>query len=323
MRILLAAPHRYPAFDQQGSGLEPKAYPSGSGYHLHDLLAKGLAEDGHDVFYYLSQGQSARLPDGVIPTETLRSDVDLFHTPVGPPGFAESVAAATGLDRKPALYTCHLKETGRIAAPNWVFVSRILAQAYGAERFVLNGIDPADVTFSATKRDYFLFLGSMHRAIDKGLPHALALSQSLGFRLVVAGTGLDRQTVEYVAGLCAAAGADYVGDVRGEKKAELLAAAKAVLFPSRLHEGCPLVIIEALMSGTPVVSSRCKGAVEILTPETGFLCDNHAEWSAAIARVHEISPAHCRAHALEHFHYRRMVRDYEREYLREIEGCSA
>ena len=323
MRILLASPHRYPAFDQQGSGLEPKAYPSGSGYHLHDLLAKGLAENGHDVFYYLSQGHGTPLPDGVIPTDTLRSDVDLFHTPIGPPGFAESVAAATGLDRTPALYTCHMKEAGRIAAPNWVFVSRSLAQAYGAERFVLNGIDPADVTFSATKQDYFLFIGSMHRAIDKGLSHALALSQSLGFRLVVAGTGLDHQTVEYVAGLCAAAGADYVGDVRGEKKANLLGGAKAVLFPSRLHEGCPLVIIEALMSGTPVVSSRCQGAVEILTPETGFLCGNDAEWSAAIARVHEISPAHCRAHALEHFHYRRMVRNYEREYLREIEGFSA
>ena len=323
MRILLAAPHRYPAFDQHGSGLEPKAYPSGSGYHLHDLLAKGLAEEGHEVFYYVAKGFGAPLPDGVTPMDKLRSDIDLFHAPIGPPGFAESVAAAPGLDRKPAVYTCHMKEEGRIATPSWIFVSRSLAKAFGCDRFVLNGIDPANLIFSATKQDYLLFLGSMHRAVDKGLTQALELSRSSGFRLIVAGTGLDRSTVEYVSGLCAAAKAEYVGDVRGEKKAELLTSAKAVLFPSRLHEGCPLAIIEALMSGTPVISARCGGTVEILTPETGFLCDTEAEWSAAVDRLHEISPARCRAHALENFHYRRMVRDYEREYLREIESFSA
>lgn len=322
MRILLAAPHRYPAFDRHGSGLEPKAYPSGSGYHLHDLLAKGLAEEGHDVFYYVAKGFAAPLPDGVTPTDKLRSDIDLFHTPIGPPGFAESVAAAPGLDRKPAVYTCHMKEEGRNPTPNWIFVSRSLAQAFGSDRFVLNGIDPANHIFSATKQDYFLFIGSMHRAVDKGLTQALELSRSSGFRLVVAGTGLDRSTVEYVSGLCAAAKAEYLGDVRGQKKAELLASAKAVLFPSRLHEGCPLAIIEALMSGTPVISTRCGGAVEILTPDTGILCDTEEEWNAAVDRIREISPARCRAHALENFHYRRMVQDYECEYLREIESFS-
>ena len=322
MRILLAAPHRYPAFDRQGSGLEPKTYPSGSGYHLHDLLAKGLAEEGHDVFYYVAKGFGAPLPDGVTATYKLPSDVDLFHTPIGPPGFAESVAATPGLERKPAVYTCHMKEEGRIPAPSWIYVSRSLAQAYGSNRFVLNGIDPGDHIFSATKQDYFLFLGSMHRAVDKGLTQALALSRSRGFRLIVAGTGLDRPTVEYVSSLCAAAKAEYVGDVRGEKKAELLASAKAVLFPSRLHEGCPLVLIEALMSGTPVISARCGGAVEIVTPDTGFLCDTEAEWSAAVDRIHEVSPARCHTHALENFHYRRMVQNYEREYLREIESFS-
>jgi glycosyltransferase involved in cell wall biosynthesis len=323
MRILLAAPHRYPAFDQHGSGREPKAYPSGSGYHLHDLLAKGLAEQGHDVFYYVAQGFGAPLPDGVIAVDKLRSDVDLFHAPIGPPGFAESVAAAPGLDRKPAVYTCHMKEAGRIPTSSWIFVSRSLAEAYGGGRYVLNGIDPADLIFSETKQDYFLFLGSMHRALDKGLTQALDLAGSRGFRLIVAGTGLDRPTVEYVSGLCAAAKTEYIGDVRGEKKAELLASAKAVLFPSRLHEGCPLVLIEALMSGTPVISARCGGAVEIVTPDTGFLCDTEAEWNAAVDRIQEVSPARCRAHALENFHYRRMVEDYERQYLREIESFSA
>jgi len=47
MRILLASEHRYPAFGTVGSGLHPRTYPSGSGYWIHDMLMKGLAELGH------------------------------------------------------------------------------------------------------------------------------------------------------------------------------------------------------------------------------------------------------------------------------------
>src|SRR5882757_5961066 len=62
MRILLACQHRYPASGETGSGLHPKEFPSGSAYHLHDLLAQGLAELGHDVFYLLQQGAEVPLP---------------------------------------------------------------------------------------------------------------------------------------------------------------------------------------------------------------------------------------------------------------------
>ena len=56
MRILLSSEHSYPAFGPVGSGLHPRTYPSGSGFWIHDLLMKGLAELGHDVFYLLPRG---------------------------------------------------------------------------------------------------------------------------------------------------------------------------------------------------------------------------------------------------------------------------
>jgi glycosyltransferase involved in cell wall biosynthesis len=319
VRIQLAAPHRYPASDKQGSGLHPKAYPSGSGYHLHDLLAQGLAEEGHEVFYYLAKGCADSLPAGVTAVPELISDVDLCHAPIGPSGFAESVSQFAFAYGKPCLLTCHIREEGRSAGSNWVFVSETLARTYGSDRVVLNGIDPNDLIFSENKEDYFFFMGAMNKAEVKGLDQALALSRRKGFRLIVAGTGLNYETIYRVAELCRAARAEYVGDVRGLQKAKLLAGARAVLFPSRVGEGCPLVLLEAIMSGTPVISSRAGGTVEIVTSETGFLCDREDEWCAAVDRVSEISPKRCRDVAMEKFHYRRMVRDYFQEYRRELE----
>jgi glycosyltransferase involved in cell wall biosynthesis len=320
MRVLLASSHRYPASGSRGTGLNPKNYPSGSGYHLHDLLAKGLAEEGHQVFYYLGEGIEVPLPPGVEPAAAPFSDIHLCHSPIGGPGFAESIASFTADHGIPCLLTCHMWEASRQAQANWVFVSRALAQAYGCSRFVLNGIDPNDFIFSETKQDYLLFMGAMNRAIDKGLDLALSLSRNQGFRLLVAGTGMNYETIRYVAELCAASGAEYLGDVRGTRKAELLAGAKAVLFPSRLSEGCPLVVLEAMVSGTPVISSRCGGTVEIVTPETGFICDRDEEWDAAIGQLSKISPRRCREIALEKYHYRRMVKDYLQEYRREMSG---
>ncbi|WP_263352899.1 glycosyltransferase [Acidicapsa acidisoli] len=320
MRLLLAAPHRYPVYGPAGSGLHPKTYPSGSGYHLHDLLAKGLAERGHEVFYFLAKGHETELPAGVLPFEGWKNDVELYHIPIGGVGFVEPATAAAAERGIPCLLTCHMKEGTRRAGPNWVFVSQALARAHDAERVVLNGIDPADFIFSETKEDYFLFMGAMNKATDKGLGFALSLCRKAGVRLIVAGTALNYETIEYVAGLCQDAGAEYLGDIRGARKAELLAGARAVLFPSRLPEGCPLVILEAMMSGTPAISAPSGGAVEIVTPETGILCDLEDDWTVALDHIRTISSQSCREIAMEKFHYLRMTDDYLREYSREREG---
>jgi hypothetical protein len=204
MRILLACQHRYPASGETGSGLHPKEFPSGSAYHLHDLLAQGLAELGHDVFYLLQQGAEIPLPRGVRLVCGPVPDVDIYHAPAGPPEYSDEIKQLAGRHRTPCLLTCHMLRAGIPASSNWVFVSRSLAQAHGSERVVVNGINPSDYTFSEAKQDYLLFMGAMNKAIDKGLDLALSLSRSKGFRLIVAGTGLDYDTIRYVSGLCAA-----------------------------------------------------------------------------------------------------------------------
>ena len=273
MRILLSSDHRYPAFNEVGSGLHPKPFPSGSAYLVHDLLARGLAELGHDVFYLLPDGADKPLPAGV----TLLSeptDADILHTVAY---HDEDLIPQKQSDLKPWVTTCHLdlEARGKERSPtteNWIFVSRTLAQLHGRQRFVLNGVDPAEYIYSETKDDYFLFMSAMDWGIEKGIETALALSQEIGFKLVVAGTAISYEIINKVSEMCRVANARYVGDVRGREKAELLAGARGFLFPTRVSEAFGLGMVEAMMSGTPVICSDKGACPELVSADVGFVC---------------------------------------------------
>jgi glycosyltransferase involved in cell wall biosynthesis len=326
MRILLSSNHRYPGSPKAGSGLEPKPWPSGSGFLVHDLIAKGLAELGHEVFYRLPEGATEPLPPGVQLVDDLVEDADIVHTMTGRDHALLEVATARGV---PAVVTCHLDPTvpGRIVADsirgNWIFVSRTLAHSLGRSRYVLNGIDPQEYQFSTVKKDYFLFIASMDWADHKGLGVALELARKLDFRLVVAGTAKAQSTVAEVASRCGAAGAEYIGDVRGAEKAALFVDARGLLFPTQVNEAFGLAIAEALMSGTPVICSSHGACAELVTPEVGFVCRTERDYCEAFERIETISPARCREAAMVKFHYLRMARDYLREYKAEMAGVCA
>ena len=273
------------------------------------------------MFYLLPNGWSEQPPPGVQPVSEPVASVDLFHT-IAVPGMNGDAIKLMHRLHKPWLATCHLDRAGEAGA-NWIFVSRSLAHAFGRKRYVVNGIDPEACFFSTVKQGYFLFLSAMDQYHEKGLETALSLSKSMGFRLVVAGTARCQETVDQVGEYCRSAGAEYVGDVRGHRKARLIGHARALLFPSNLNEGCPLVLIEALMSGTPVISSGAGGCPEIVTRDIGFVCSNKADFSHAIERIDSIDPARCRQVALERFHYLRMTAEYVREYELEIAAHSS
>jgi len=117
---------------------------------------------------------------------------------------------------------------------------------------------------------------------------------------------------------CQEYGAEYVGDIQGAEKADLFAGAKALLFPTRLNEAFGLVMVEALLSGTPVIASAKGACPEVIDPSVGFICDELDDYLAAVERLGEIRPEVCRDYATERFHYHRMTADYLREYEVEI-----
>jgi glycosyltransferase involved in cell wall biosynthesis len=322
MRVLLSSRHRYPAAEAVGTGLSPRPFPSGSGFFIHDLVAKGLAELGHDVFYVLPKGAAQPLPPGVTLVSEPRGDVDIIHTLTFRDEGLSPEMQALG---KPWVTTCHLDLQARgwkrpPAMANWVFVSRTLAQLHGRTRYVLNGIDPAEYVYSESKDDYFFFMSTADWGTQKGLDVVLSLSKQVGFKLVVAGTGREPESINRVADMCREIGARYVGDVRGTEKAELLAGAKAFLFPTKVDEAFGLGMVEALMSGTPVICSDRGACPEIISPDVGFVCHDEQDYVAAINQIAEISPRVCRDKALKDYHYLRMATDYVAEYQKEIAG---
>jgi glycosyltransferase involved in cell wall biosynthesis len=311
MRIVMTGDHPYP-LPRASGGRVPKRFPSAAGQRVHDWLAKGLGELGHEVLYRIS-GEAGTPPPGVRVTRVL-ADGDILHT------YAMRNPEVIAEWRGPWVASCHVDPRSRGIEPDdrWIFVSRTLAESCGRERFVLNGIDPSEYVYSETKGDYVLFMSSMDAAINKGLDIALAAAKLAGVPIIVAGTGTTEESIANAERLCGEFGAKYLGDVQGDEKADLLAGARALLLPTKVNDACPLVIMEALVSGTPVIASGNGACPELVTNDVGFLCRGESEFAEVIGRIGGILPAACREKALRDYHYLRMAEDYLREYRVEM-----
>lgn len=318
MRVLLTGDHRYPAsrFPARGIGR--------ASARVLDLLARGLAELGHSVFYALAGGAEERFPEGVVAAvESDASAVDVVHHQRLSPYESGDVLG------RPWIRTIHADlfaagyDRARLAvSEHWVYVSHALARTFGAERWVHNGVDPAELTYSASKGEDFLFVGSLDRAWEKGLDRALNVAAGCGRRLVVAGSASTGEAHARVVEMCRGRNVLFVGEVAGGRKAELFAGAHAVLVPSRAPEAFGLVCVEALLSGTPVICSDAGGLPEIVVNGTGFVCRTDEELAAAAQAIDSIRPEDCRTHALTHFHYLRMAERYTAEYEKTISSSA-
>lgn len=316
MRIVLACNHLYPVDKQAGTGKSVTTYPSGSGNHQHDLLARGLAEAGHTVFYYIQRSKSlSAIPEGIQLVDHLPENVDIVHLMAR---VNKEVADQCKQLNIPLIETNHLYKPNEHSKKSWVYVSKTLSDMYGGGRFVWCGLDPDNYLFSEKKEDYFLFISDISRSQDKGLDIALELAQRNNIRLVVAGSAREQETIHEVEVLCEKFGADYIGDVRGEEKARLFAYAKALISPSKLSESFGITLAEALFSGTPVICSDKGAYPEIISPNVGCVCSTSEDYDDAIKQIERIDPYECAKYANKHFHYTRTTKEYISIYKEEL-----
>ncbi len=285
-----------------------------------DLLARGLAELGHTVFYALDGGEEEPLPDGVIAaTEHAARSADVVHHQrISPYESGEGVGRPWVRTIHADLFAAGYDRARLAVSENWIYVSRALAKTFGAVRWVHNGVDPKGSLYSASKGDDFLFVGTFDRAWEKGLDLALDIAGAVGRRLIIAGSASTADAHAHVVELCRGRNVHFAGEVAGARKAELFAHSRALIAPSRAPEAFGLVCVEALLSGTPVICSDQGGLPEIVTNETGFVCRSREELIAAAEAIGSIRPESCRARALEHFHYLRMAECYVTEYEKTI-----
>ena len=72
-----------------------------------------------------------------------------------------------------------------------------------------------------------------------------------------------------------------------------------------------MVMIEAMVCGTPVVALRGGAVPEVVVPGvTGWICDQPGELPGAVRALDQIDPAQCRAHVERNFSAPKMAQGY-------------
>lgn len=140
--------------------------------------------------------------------------------------------------------------------------------------------DSAQFPFRREKKGYALFVGRLTPA--KGLHIACRAAKEAGIPLKVIGDG-DRSLV--------IDGAEYIGAVDDNTKAEYMADASVLICPTQYTEPFGSVAVEAQLCGTPVVSTDWGGFTETVEHGvTGFRCHYLGEFVAALKKAPRLNP---------------------------------
>lgn len=119
--------------------------------------------------------------------------------------------------------------------------------------------DPGPRHISPTESDLVLFVGRL--SAEKGIELLIDAWRRVGpqgLRLVVVGEGPLRADLEQRD----SPGVSFLGRVAPGEIRRLMLSARALVFPSVWYEGQPLVLLEALAAGLPVLAHDIGGVIE-------------------------------------------------------------
>ncbi|HVH62953.1 MAG TPA: glycosyltransferase family 4 protein, partial [Candidatus Dormibacteraeota bacterium] len=260
-----------------------------------------------------------------------RRAFDVIHDHSGVPGI---LVGATTSPQAPVIATLH----GALREPEGEFLAAVDRQVHlvaisraqqamvaGVEwrGVVYNAIDSHQyqrVTDPAEKEDYLVELARINP--DKGQHLAIELAERLNTRLVLAGKidtdateYFDQQIKPHINGRVT-----WREDVSGKEKAELLAKARALIFPIQWEEPFGLAMVEAMVSGTPVIATPHGAAPELVKAGvTGWLAADVDQMADAYQKLREIDLKRCAEEASRRFGPEQMADGYERVYDRAIQ----
>lgn len=182
---------------------------------------------------------------------------------------------------------------------------------------VPNAVDVPSYPFREQKSEYLLSLGRIARDKAQGL--AVEVARRTGVPLILAGKvdpGDDQAYFEEtVAPYVDGTNVIFEGEVSDERKRELYAGARALLFPIQWEEPFGLVMIEAMACGTPVLATPRGSVPEIVADGvSGFIVPDVDGMVDAVGRLDEISAKACRAHVEDRYSTAAMTDGYEAVY---------
>lgn len=307
-------------------------------------LVEGLVARGHEVTLFATADSctSAELrslfpmpkwpPDLLTDVEhvcwALREaaelEVDLIHV-----NSAAALSAARFIPDVPLVYTlhhCHEPSLSELylAHPEVQFVAissdqRVREPGLARCRVIHHGLDERRYEWRPDADRFVSFLGRLSEI--KGAHTAIDAAALAGLPIRVAGRAHppDRDYARReLASRLEAPHVSYLGAVGPHRKVPLLRDSRALLVPITWDEPFGLVLIEAMLSGCPVVAFRRGSVPELVEPGvTGFIVDSMEEMAATIAPggpIESIDRHGCRARAVQRFSQARMVAGHERLY---------
>ncbi|MEW2378193.1 glycosyltransferase [Micromonospora sp. NPDC047812] len=274
--------------------------------------------------------------NGVVRALHSRDDIDLVHDHVEAVGLA--TLAAMGPDAPPALHTLHWDLAkhpalyGNVDGGDRVRVNGVSASQLARAPRALREHSVGHVHLStplavdadrrprAEKGDYLIILGRINPG--KGQDVGARLAQRVGVPLVLAGPVGPYHRPEDLA----AAGDEarqnpdvrffydevaphvdgdlvrWVGTVAGQERDDLLAGARASLFPLRWEEPGGTAVVESLALGTPVVATARGCLPELIEHgRTGLLTTDEEELGDLLLAASLLDPDECRREAAVRF----------------------
>ena len=180
---------------------------------------------------------------------------------------------------------------------------------------VYNGIHIEDTTPSYKPGTYLAFLGSLIK--EKGIETALYVAKKTKIPLKIAGkikpkeqAYFEKVVKPHIDGKLI----QYLGSIPHHTVGKFLANAKALLFPVEWQEAHPLVTIEAMAAGTPLLAFRRAPLPELIkSGKHGYLVRTKEEMAQKVLTIDSLDRRACRKQA-EKFTFEKMLDGYEAVY---------
>jgi glycosyltransferase involved in cell wall biosynthesis len=195
------------------------------------------------------------------------------------------------------MHACYATHQGGAAASDGQFFDQVIPNYYDPKEFPVNGKKP---------ESYLLFMSRM--TPRKGYQIAIDTARLTGRPLKIAGVGGDHPEDEHV---------EYVGLADTRRRGQLLSRAHAVLVPTIYVEPFGGVAAEALLCGTPVLTTDWGGFSEYVEDGVdGFRCRTQREFAEAAEKAGELDRKAIRERAQARFSYDAVAPQYERWFER-------
>jgi glycosyltransferase involved in cell wall biosynthesis len=328
MRIVIIAP--------PWVAVPPRAY--GGTESVLDTLARGLHDAGHDVLLFTTGDSTCPVPTGsvlpqaigvgvggsatemrhVIHAYQTAADADIVHdhTLVGPV-YADRFGGLPVVTTNHGPFQSELGDYYRAIADRTPVIAISQHQASTADGIPIaavihHGVDLERFPAGPGDSGYAVFLGRM--CPEKGVDAAIRVARRAGMPLRIAAKMSEaaeqlyfEQRVRPLLG----GDIEYIGEVGGADKTNLLGGAICLLNPISWPEPFGMVMVEALACGTPVVATPMGAVPEIVDHGvTGFICSSEPALAGALTALAGLDREACRKAVATRFSASRMVAEH-------------